>query len=164
MADYQYIGLAVYIKENEENMEKLNVLASAIGILQYRVADVSFDQEKYQDIVESDAFRYLHDHDYVCSPHNSEVPRNTPEKYIRVAVDGVNIKGVSMLKIYVPAVAKDEDLIRYFIYNALHPVLINIFQNDIMSMKTKEGIEYEDFQDGKETILIPVKDKVKQPA
>lgn len=154
MADYKYIGLTTYIKENEENMEKLSVLEEAIDYLQFQIKAISYDKEKYLDVTSSEAFQYLYDHDYVCSPGDSEVLNNTSEAYQRVNVENVNVKGVSMLKLYVPAVAKDEDKIRYFIYNALHPVLLMLFGSDVVSMKSKEGIEYEDFQDGKERVLL----------
>src|SRR5690625_2885037 len=114
MADYQYLGLTAYIKENEQNAERLNVLASAIDSLQRHVEPIAFDKEKYQ-IIGSDAYQYLNDHDYVCYPDDSELPKNTPEAYKRVSVSGVNIKGIPMIRLYVPAVAKDENEICDFI-------------------------------------------------
>jgi|SRR5690625_1342332 len=160
MADYQYLGLTAYIKANKESAEKLNVLASAIDSLQHHVKSVQFDEEDYQNIIESDAFQFLYDHDYVCSPHDSELPTNTPEAYKRVLVEEVNIKGIPMIRLYVPAVAKSDDKIKHFMYNALHPVLIELFADDILSVRTKTQIEYKDFKDGEEAILTSAKDKM----
>ncbi|QKY71269.1 hypothetical protein [Lentibacillus sp. CBA3610] len=164
MADYKYLGLTAYIKENEENTEKLNVLASAIDTLQQQVEEIEFNKETYQNVIGSDAFQYLYDHDYVCYPDESELPENTPEAYKRVNVQDTNIKNIPMLKLYLPAVAKNEDTIQHFMYNALHPVLIALFGNDILSIKTKSQIEYNEFQDGKEAVLTSVNDKTKVTA
>ncbi|WP_139344950.1 hypothetical protein [Virgibacillus pantothenticus] len=101
---------------------------------------------------------------FVCYPDDSELPNNTPESYKRLSVEGTNIKGIPMIRLYVPAVAKDEDRIKHFIYNALKPVLIALFGSDIIGMKTKENIEYEDFQDGKETVLVSVNGRDAVPA
>lgn len=160
MADYKYIGLTAYIKINIENEEKFSVLAEAIDGLQRHVELNLFDKEKYQNLFSSEAFQFLYDNVSVCFPDESELPNNTPESYSQVAVDSVRIKNIEMLRLYVPAVAKDEDKIRHFIYNALKPVLIALFGSDIVCMKSKESIEYEEFQDGKETVLVSVKNQL----
>jgi hypothetical protein len=159
MADYKYIGLTAYIKENEANEDKFTVLGRALDSLQG-----SFDLERdinmhYQNIVNSEAYQYLYEHDYVTFPKEYELPNGTPAKYDRAVIEPSEIKGSKLYRIYVPAVAKDQDKIQHFIYNALRPVLLALFNEDLVHMATKEAMEYEDFKDGKETLLVSAKDR-----
>ncbi|RDW20072.1 hypothetical protein CWR48_04935 [Oceanobacillus arenosus] len=166
MADYKYLGLTTYILENEENEEKLNVLAGAIESLQTHVTPMitgDFVIEKYQNVVGSEAYQFVYETDYVCTPADSELPVNTPEKYKRPSIEAVTIKGIPMLNVYIPAVAKRQENIENFIYGGVRPVLQVLFGNNIVQMVMKEGIEYEDFQNGKETVLISVKERLAVP-
>lgn len=158
MADYKYIGLTAYIKENEENEDKFTVLGRALDSLQGSVDLERSINKHYQNIVESEEYQYLYEHDYVTFPKEYELPNGTPEKYDRAAIVPVEIKGSKLYRIYVPAVAKGQDKIQHFIYNALRPVLLSLFDEDLVHMATKEAMEYEDFRDGKETILVSAKD------
>ncbi|WP_218839233.1 hypothetical protein [Evansella halocellulosilytica] len=164
MADYKYRGLTAYIKENELNAEKLNVLASAIESVQHQVETIEFDEEKYKTIVRSEAYQYLYDNDSMCLADDSEFPENTPEAYKRLSIEGTNIKGYPMLKIYIPSVSKRIESVHHFIYNSLRPVLLELFGEDLIHMVMKESVEYENFKDGKETILVSVEDRTKVPA
>ncbi|MEK5100569.1 hypothetical protein MKX83_00940 [Cytobacillus sp. FSL M8-0252] len=69
-----------------------------------------------------------------------------------------------LLKLYIPAVAKDQDKIQTFIYKALYPVLQQLFGRDLWSVKVRESSESERFGDARETILRSVNTKESIPA
>lgn len=160
MADYQYIGLTAYIKENEKNKERLSVLTEALDSVQSYVDPDMYDPDEYIDLMNSEAFQFLRDNDNLNYPDDSELPENTPDAYKKTTIEHVTIKGIPLMRLYVPAVAKDVYKIHHFMYNALHPVLFSLFSDDIVNIKTKAQIEHKEFQDGKETVLASVKDKV----
>jgi hypothetical protein len=157
MADYTYIGLTAYIKRSDDALEKLGVLAGAIERLQMDVEPpVLAPGHPYENVVASEAYQFLYDNDSVCYADESELPVNTPVAYHRVSLQGMNIKGHLVWKLYVPAVAKDKGRLETFIYRALDPVLRSLFGEAVLSIKTRESVEYEDFQDARETVLLSV--------
>lgn len=165
MADYKYIGLTTYITRSEDALEKLGVLAGAIERLQMDVEQpVLAPGHPYDNVVQSEAFQFLYDNDSVCYADESELPMNTPLDYQYVSLQGVNIKGNLLWKLYVPTVAKDKDRLNKFVYGSLDPVLRTLFGEDVISIKTRESVEYEDFQDAKETILLSVEERLAVPA
>jgi hypothetical protein len=160
VADYKYIGLTAYIKRSDDSLEKLGVLAEAIEQLQREAEPpVLAPGHPYENAVNSDTYQFLYDNDSVCYADESELPKNTPVAYHRVSLQGMNIKGHLVWKLYVPAVAKDKDRLEMFIYRALDPVLRTLFGEDVLSIKTRESIEYEDFKDARETILLSVNER-----
>lgn len=161
MADYKYLGLTTYIKENDDNTAKFRVLAEAIDALSLSNGmPIDTDEPvdiRFENIMQSKAFKQIYDEDFLCSPDASELPSNMPAGYDRPIIESVEIKGHNLNRIYIPAVAKNELKIHDFIYNALQPVLLELFGDDIISMKTKESIEFEAFQDGAEKTLMSAK-------
>ncbi|MFT8322804.1 MAG: hypothetical protein ABF649_18180 [Bacillus sp. (in: firmicutes)] len=161
MADYTYTGLTAYILPHTGDMEKLNLLADAIEGLKACVESVEFDKDAYENVVCSDGYLHIYSNESLCYPHESELPQGTPEEYARPSVEGVTIKDISFIKLNIPTVSKSSERIESFIYKSLRPVLLELFGNHIVSMKTKTAMEYENFRDGKETVLVSVKDRVK---
>lgn len=160
MADYKYRGLTAYIKENEANGDKFMVLRNAVESLQNSVEERSVDMNAYGSIVGSEAYQHLYDNDFLTFAEDFELPNETPPEYARAVVEPVVVKGILLHRIYVPAVAKNEDNVHEYIYNALRPVLLELFGEDLIHMVMKESVEYENFKDGKETILVSVEDRV----
>lgn len=156
MADYNYKGLTAYIKIQEDSIEKLSVLAEAVEGIARDIDPVEFDQEKYQNVVESEDYQYLWNNDAHCYPQDWELPENTPHHYSRPSVDTTNIKGIPMFKVYVPVVSKRDDLVNHFTEKALYSVLLALFGNNIACIKTKEQIEYGEFANGEEKVLLSV--------
>lgn len=152
--DYTYTGLTAYILPHTGDIEKLNVLATAIDGLNNQVEPIGFDEMKFQNVTGSDVYDFLYNHDALCYPHDSELPKGTPDQYKRPQIDGVTIKDMSLIRLYVPAVAKSADKVEEFIHNALYPAINSLFGNEVLCVKTKTAMEYENFQDGKETVLL----------
>ncbi len=165
MADYKYIGLTAYITRSEDALEKLGVLAGAIERLQMDVEQpVLAPEHPYENVVRSDAYQFLYDNDSVVYADESEFPMETPVAYQRVSLQGMNIKGHLVWKLYIPAVAKDKSRLEAFIYRALDPVLRALFGEDLLSIKTRESVEYELFENAQETILLSVNERLAVPA
>ncbi|MGG0717652.1 hypothetical protein ABE096_08645 [Robertmurraya massiliosenegalensis] len=161
MADYKYIGLTAYITRSMEGLEKLGVLAEAIERLQMDVEQpVLAPGHPYENLVQSEDYQFLYNNDSVCYTDESTLPMNTPLAYHGVSLQGMNIKGRLVWKLYIPAVAKDKGRLETFIYEALDPVLRRLFGEDLLSIKTRESVEYEDFKDAKETILLSVEKRL----
>ncbi|MEC1158095.1 hypothetical protein [Cytobacillus horneckiae] len=72
--------------------------------------------------------------------------------------------GCLVWKLYIPAVAKNKDRLDQFVYKALDPVLRALFGDDLLSIKTRESVEYEDFKDARETVLLSVEERLAVPA
>lgn len=146
-----------YAKLFQCNLEKLGVLAGAIERLQMEVEQPVLEPgHPYENVVQSEAFQFLYNNDSVVYADESELPMNTPLAYHDVSLQGMNIKERLVWKLYIPAVAKDKDRLETFIYEALDPVLRRLFGEDLLSIKTRESVEYEDYKDAKETILLSV--------
>lgn len=161
MADYKYIGLTAYITRSMDGLEKLGVLAEAIERLQMDVEQpVLAPGHPYENLVQSEDYQFLYNNDSVCYTDESTLPMNTPLAYHGVSLQGMNIKGRLVWKLYIPAVAKDKGHLETFIYEALDPVLRRLFGEDLLSIKTRESVEYEDFKDAKETILLSVEKRL----
>ncbi|MGM0940793.1 MAG: hypothetical protein ACQEWU_07515 [Bacillota bacterium] len=158
MADYNYLELTAYIKGVKH--KGLGVLAEAIDALQGSVKVKDFDINDYQDVVQSEAYEQLYDGDSICFIDDSELPENTPGHYKKPVIEPIIIRGVDT-RIYIPAMAKDKDKIKLYIHKAVRPVIEALFWDDLISMKTKEAMEYENFQNEKETILISCERKNK---
>jgi hypothetical protein len=162
MADYRYLGLTAYIKGFGH--KEVGVLVEAIDALQGSVkVDEAFDINDYHDIVQSDAYDHLMSQDYLCFIDDSELPQNTPGHYRKPVIEPVRAREIELTRIYIPTASKREDLDSY-IHNAVKPVIEALFGENLICMKTKAGIEYENFEDGEETVLISVKDRVPQIA
>lgn len=118
------------------------------------------ERVQFQDILHSDSnhFAYLSAHSYVTMPDASEMPQDTPKEYESPSIKEVEVKGVKFTRIYVPAVAKKEAFISDYIFNNLRPFLIDLFGNTIVSMKMRESIEYENFNQAKESVILSVED------
>lgn len=172
MADYKYKGLTVYINENEANLEKFILLGEAITSLRFSIDNnllkgtlIDIDEKvhdvltKNQNLVHSDEFQYLYENDSVCYPEEFELPNETPADYFRPVVEQVEIKGVKLHRLYIPTVAKNEDILNHFIHNALRPMLSQLFGSDLLHMKMKEATEFENFADGKQTILMNIENR-----
>ncbi|WP_218190703.1 hypothetical protein [Evansella clarkii] len=159
MADYKYKGLTAYIKQNEANADRFMVLRNAVESLQSSVEERSVDMSAYGSIVGSEAYKHLYDNDSMTFAEDFELPNETPPEYARAVVERVTVKGVMLHRVYIPAVSKREESAHDFIYNALRPVLLELFGEDLIHMVMKESVEYENFKDGKETILVSVEDR-----
>jgi hypothetical protein len=164
MADYRYLGLTAYIKGFGH--KEVGVLLEAIDALQgcVKVEDFNINDRRYESVLQSDAYDQLQSQDYLCFIQDCELPQNTPGHYRKPVIEPVRAREIELTRIYIPAVAKSAGKIDRYIHNAVKPVIEALFGDDLICMKTKAGIEYEDFEDGEETVLISVKDRVPQIA
>ncbi|MBG9546946.1 hypothetical protein ABE25_02130 [Cytobacillus firmus] len=117
-----------------------------------------------QTVTQSEIYHFLYANDFICYPDDSDLPMNTPEAYKLVSLEETSIKGISLWKLYIPTVAKDKSRLETFVYRALDPVLRGLFGKDVLSIKTRESVEYEDFKDARETILLSVNEHLAVPA
>lgn len=157
MAHYNYIGITAYaIDKDGLNAGRFRLLDEMFDNITLST-DVSHTiPTEYENLLYTEHAQFLMDYDSVTYPDESEIPDNTPVKYTRPHVEDVTIKGISMQRIYIPAVAKDEDLIHEYILVHAKSFLKQLFGNNLISMKSKQGTEYDDFAEGKETVLMSV--------
>lgn len=156
MADYKYAGLTTYLLENEETPERLVVLAEAIEGIQCDIQHVYYDGEKYKNVEGTNEYKFIYDNDGFCFPDDSECPDDMPHAYKRATVEPAVIKGIPMIRLYVPVVAKNEDTMNRYIFNALPAVISSLFGDDVVSMKSKQCTEHDSFMDAKSQVLISV--------
>lgn len=88
--------------------------------------------------------KHVQSQDYLCFLHDSEVPQNMPGHYKKPVIEPVRAREIELTRIYIPAVAKSAGKIDRYIHNAVKPVIEALFGDDLICMKTKAGIEYED--------------------
>jgi len=164
MADYKYIGMTAYIQEDTTTIEKLMVLAEAVEVFTIPLSKfeqpASDNSEAYQAIKESEAYQYLYDNDAVAYGKWEQQPQNTPEAYNREKIERVTIKGTNFIRLYVPTNAKNEDTLKTFVYESLIPTLSTLFGSALISVKTREGLEYDNFADLNETVVISANKQV----
>lgn len=155
MIDYSYVGLTAYIKtKNMGNVKKLKVIAEAIRSLQPDFEHVTFDEKEHQSVVSSDDYKFLCDNENLCYPNDDELPNGTPDAYKRPMVHLSTIKGETLIRLYVPAVSRNYNQAKHFTNNALHAVLLELFGDELIGIKTKEQIAYKEFQHGEEHVLV----------
>lgn len=74
-------------------------------------------------------------------------------------MEEVNIKGVSLVKLYIPTVSEELNALNDYTCIALPLILSALFRNNILHMQIKEATSEENFSDAEETILISANQK-----
>lgn len=72
------------------------------------------------------------------------------------------MREVAFTRIYIPAVAKNQDKIESYIHDGVRPVIEQLFGDKLVCMKQKDGVENQEFNEGAEIVLLSTKDK-KEP-
>lgn len=160
MADYNYLGLTAYIRGVDH--KEVGVLLEAIDALQGSVEVKDFDINDYQNVVNSEAFEQVYNEDNLSFIEESELPMNTPEYYKKPIIEPVIVREKKFTRIYIPAVAKNQDKIESYIHDGVRPVIEQLFGDKLVCMKQKDGVEYQEFNEGAEIVLVSAKDK-KEP-
>jgi len=161
MSTYKYLGLTTYIREDHYTKEAVNVLAEALHTLN-GATNTPVELLDYDFVTESEAFKRLYAQTNSVSP-NGNMPQNAPVGYDTPQVDYVTIKGYKLVRIYVPAVSEDEDLLYQYSLCDLTAVMDMLFGGDIINMKSRECDEYHEFDAAHESILISAPQPRKQP-
>ena len=161
MADFKYLGITTYVQNTPKTHEKFVILCSAIDALQSQVPTIPVDAQAYEDVVQSEGFVYLYEHDSLCYGESFEMPNNTPEEYMTPKIELMNVKENELIRLYIPTVSKNEDDLQNFLNNGLLPVLSDLFGSELVSIKTRSGIEYEDFSEGKDEVVLSAKETQK---
>lgn len=154
MADYNYTGVTAYIKDTLNNGEAFRVLAEALYQFEQLVDIESDIPAQHQSLVQSPAFKELEDNAGFFSKDECWFPRNTPKDYLNVQIQKVEIKGNALVRLYFPIVQRSGDATDELIQNSLCPVLVALFGNDLITIKTRSALEYQDFTAAQEKILI----------
>ena len=147
-----YEGITTYVKQSENAKDKLHVVASAIEALTFgnNIIDPDFEiGAAYQDVIESDEFKYIDRHSEFFYVEDFELPNNTPERYHQATIEAVTIKDIPMYKIYVPMTSKRVEYINGLSL-AYRRLMLELFGNELFTMKSKAGFEYEDFSEIRE--------------
>lgn len=160
MADYKYLGLTAYIRGVDH--KEVGVLLEAIDALQGCVEVKDFDLDDYAEVVMTDAYEQVYNESNVSFIDESELPMNTPEAYKKPVIEPVVVREVKFTRIYIPAVAKNQDNIESYIHDGVRPLIEQLFGENLVCMKQKDGVEYEDFNEGAEIVLVSTKDKKKE--
>jgi hypothetical protein len=154
MADYNYTGVTAYIKDTLSNGEAFRVLADALYQFEPLV-NMELDIPAHrQSLVQSPAFKELEDNFGFFSKDECWFPINTPKDYLNVQIQKVEIKGNRLVRLYFPIVQRSGDATDELIQNALCPVLVALFGNDLITVKTRSALEFEDFTAAQEKILV----------
>lgn len=165
MADYQYVGLTAYIKENEDTSKKLKVFRDILMGINPEIDEMEANPEIFGETLNDESFVRLSDGDKFCFPGEWELPENTPKAYQEIQVESTVIKGLPMVRVYVPMVSKNRNNeLDEFVDKALVKGLLELFEGELVSMATKTAMEYEDFQDAQEKIRLSVNDTLKTTA
>ncbi|PAE87812.1 hypothetical protein [Shouchella clausii] len=160
MADYKYIGITTYIKDTEENRMKLGFLAEeALCGLRDKLLDGLFDEHKITNevfMVEiSEEYQYLVDNSGFTSGINGSYPNGTPTQNQEMHMQVGNVKGIDLIRLYVPIISKREA--ESYAYRALQPVLERLYGEDLLTMKIKEGMEYDNYAVLEERVVLSAK-------
>lgn len=154
MADYNYTGVTAYIPNNLRNGACFRVLAEALYQFEHLVNMESDIPAHRQELIQSAAFKELEDKAGFFSKDECWFPRNTPKEYLNVQIQNVEIKGNRLVRLYFPIVQRSGDATDELIQNSLCPVLVALFGNDLITVKTRSALEYQDFTAAQEKILI----------
>lgn len=158
MGTFHYTGVTAYVRNNEALQSRLRVIAEALWQFEHLVdMDVPV-APKHHLIAASSAFRYLEDNAGFFSQHivssDAAFPVNTPAEYLDIQIEEVNVKGIPMLRMYFPVVQKNDARVEEMANGTLRPLLISLFGEDLVSLKTRSAEENQDFADAKETVVV----------
>ena len=156
MTEHTYIGVTAYIKNEEGMTEKLGVLADAINALTLSCDIMPVDTDKFKDIIESDAYRFLYRNDSVCFTKAFGMPQNTPVPFRRPLVAPININGDDAIRLYIPTNSAYPDKLHKFIHDALMPVLSMLFGHNLIRVKTQTALNTEDFADVRHEAIFSI--------
>lgn len=148
--DYNYNGVVAYIKASDLNGLGLNFLNEYIVGLHDHDIPVRDDEAEARRL---EALEYtpladvMSEHMGHISPDDFMLPLETLEKYARAHAEALTIKGVAMVKLYVPMCAKGEDRLDTLYKQGLLPMLHEVFGRDLQLVRLARGAEHEAFAD-----------------
>lgn len=148
--DYNYNGIVAYIKASDLNGLGLNFLnAYIVGLHDHDipVRDDEAEARRLEALEYAPLADVLSEHMGHMSPDYFMLPEDTPEQYARARAEAVTIKGVDMVKLYVPMCAKGEDRLDTLYKQGLLPMLHEVFGRDLQLVRFARGTEHEAFAD-----------------
>ena len=164
MADYTYVGLTAYIAGKKADFHtELKVLATlAFPFQSFTNGDI-FEETDYepmkdqpariQNVLWAEEFEFISEHEALMAPDDFCMPNGTPADRTRATVEDVTVNGHELVKIYIPVVAKNETLAVALAKTTLPAAFRELFAEKVVSMKTREALEYEDFDAARETVI-----------
>lgn len=167
MTKLNYEGLTTYIKVNEDNWERLGVLAHAVKAIAAKMTEnpvIISDtyNHAYRDVFESVPFRVLRANDVarpVTAFSKEFLPVNTPAAYSEVQIESVNVKGLNLVRLYIPAMTDNQSELGE-VMDALFEVIVELFGEDVLNMTRRTSHTDEDFEAGVDQVLISANRKV----
>ena len=155
---FNYVGMSAYVVDDQTIGDKLSILSDAISLTHNYYADLEevAEPEQFDHIVRSEEFIFLCENESMTDIDERFLPQNMHWIYKKPTITKEEIKGVNMVKIYIPAVATDKSKADTFVYKALVPVMEMLFGDNLLSVKTRESNEYELFEDAVEKVVLSV--------
>lgn len=151
---FSYTGLTTYIKNTPETNDAFRALAEAIVQLYPYISVYNNPYKQFTNVLESDAFNYIKENHERLSPCGSMFPSNTPVEYQSCEMTSVTIKGVHMTRLYIPTASTIATLNDYMMNDCIRPVLMALFGDNLIAIKTKTATEDCEFALAKEVVLL----------
>lgn len=154
MTTYNYTGLTAFIRNTPETNEAFRVLAEAIPQLKAFTGQHDESFELFDGVMNSEAFLFIAANNEILSPCMSMLPNYTPKEYMKAELTSVEINGVHMTRMYIPAAAQTTEFVKHMTHESIRPVLMALFGENLVGIKTKSASENEEFHLAKEVVLL----------
>lgn len=133
-----YMGVTAYLNDNAAAKASLDILAEVVPqLIPYTTLTAAqFDERK--SVRESSEFKHIY-MDAVYFSNEESFPVGTPSDRQAVSLQPVTVKGHDFLKLHIPAITPDAIDMMELIEDNLLPLLKDLFEGDLVSVKTKAG-------------------------
>lgn len=157
MESFTYTGITAYVRNTPETTDAFRALAEAIPQLKAFTGHHNESLLAYKSVMASDAFTHIRDNSEILSPNHPMLPSMTPAEYHAVKLSGEEINEIHMTRLYIPVAAIGELVVSYMVNEAIRPVLMALFGENLVGIKTKTAKEHEDFFDVQPQVLLSAK-------
>lgn len=157
MESFTYTGITAYVRNSPETNDAFRALAEAIPQLKAFTGHHNESLAAHKSVMASDAFTHIRDHSDMLSPCQPMLPSMTPAEYHAVKLSSEEINEIHMTRLYIPIAAIGELVVSYMANDAIRPVLIALFGDNLVGIKTKTAKEYDDFFDVPVNTLLSAK-------
>lgn len=159
MSTYNYTGMTAFIRNTPETNEAFRVLAQAIPQLNEFIGEHDESFELFDNIMNSEAFLFIAANNEIMSPCMSMLPNYTPKEYMKAELTSVEINDVFMTRMYIPAAAPTAEFVKHMTHESIRPVLMALFGENLVAIKTKSASENEEFHLAQEVVLLSAQRK-----
>lgn len=157
MNAFTYTGVTAYIRNTPETNEAFRALAEAIPQLKAFTGQHNESLARFANLMQSPAFAEIQENSQILSPCQAMLPSMTPAEYLSVKLSSEEINDIHMTKLYIPIAAINPEAVSYMVTNCLRPVLMVLFGDALVGIKTKTGLESDDFFDIQPQVLLSAK-------